>query len=81
MMEDSEVPSTSAMMTGRRTEESTTFERAKAFLPPSAVFRFVTNLYVERKLLVVLMVHFMITTIIWGKRMRACSSSVHCLLR
>lgn len=47
--------------------ERRTFEKAKTYLKPTFSFRCVTQLYAERKLLIVLVVHFVATCIVWSK--------------
>ena len=43
------------------------FQKARILLNPSALFRGMTYLYAERKLMVFFLVHLVATLVIWGK--------------
>ena len=49
----------------RMANEAQVFEQAKAYIKPSRMFRRVISIYAERKLVVILLVHFMMTMIVW----------------
>lgn len=42
------------------------FENARNYVKPGSFFQFLTSLYSERKFVVVILVHFVTTMIIWG---------------
>lgn len=51
----------------RVAEEAQLFEKAEAYIRPSAFFRRIIHIYAARKLAVILLVHFMVTVIIWSE--------------
>jgi hypothetical protein len=51
--------------TSQEIKEKILFEQSKAYLKPGDVYRFVTYLFAERKLFVILLMHFMTTFITW----------------
>ena len=50
-----------------RAREQFLFTKSKEYLKPSRIFRAATCLYAERKLVLFLSVHFIITATVWGK--------------
>jgi hypothetical protein len=46
-------------------DERAVFEKAKEYLRPGCFFRFVTNIYTERKLFLFLWIHCVCTVVIW----------------
>jgi hypothetical protein len=43
------------------------FQKARDYLDPGPLFRFVTYFYAERKIAVFLLIHAICTLVIWGK--------------
>lgn len=52
---------------GTSERNMTIFENARIHIHPGRTFRLVTRMYAERKLLVVALVHFVCTMVIWSK--------------
>jgi hypothetical protein len=59
------------MSFGNKGDEKIVFEKARQYLRPGVLFRFVTYLYAERKLLTFLWIHFVCTLIVWSKCLEA----------
>ena len=50
-----------------RAREQYLMSKSKEFLKPGPLFRTVTQLYAERKLVLFLTIHYIVTLIVWGK--------------
>jgi predicted ferric reductase len=57
--------SSTLTMTSNKEDERTVFEKAKEHMQPGCFFRFVTNIYTERKLFLFLWIHIVCTAVIW----------------
>lgn len=55
------------LINNNNNSERVLFEQGKAQLHPTRLFRFVVHWYAERKLLVILMLHVVVTLIVWSK--------------
>lgn len=53
-------------------DELAFFRKAKELVRPGRLFRFVTSVYADRKLLVFLWIHCVCTLVVWGESISAC---------